>query len=240
MFDDPEIKAILCTTGGHNSNGVLPYLDYTLIKKNPKIFVGLSDPTAIINAIYAKTGLITFHGHSVMSDYGKGIHPYTEEYLEKAVMHLKPIGKIKELSNWEILKERVCEGTLIGGNLTILQCLIGTEYEPDWTDSILFWEEIGVEPFNIERKLIQLKQLGIFNKIKGMIVGKCVECETKPYNLKTTIQEVVQKVCSEYKFPILFNIDLGHTWEKITIPLGTKAKIDTKQREFSIIESGVL
>ncbi len=240
MFADSEVKAILCTAGGHNSNGILPYLDYSLIEKNPKIFVGLSDPTAIINAIYKKTGLITFHGPSVMSDYGKGINRYTEEYFGKAVMYSEPIGKIKELSNWEILKGGICEGTLIGGNLTILQCLIGTEYEPDWTDTILFWEEMGVEPFNIERKLTQLKQLGIFNKIKGMIVGKCVECETKSYNNKTTIQEVVQKVCSEFKFPIIFNVDLGHTMEKITIPLGTKAKIDTKRKDFFIIESGVM
>src|SRR3989344_19398 len=92
MFKDPEVKAILCTTGGYNSNGVLPHLDYQAIAKNPKIFVGLSDPTAIINAIYKKTGLVTFHGPSVMSDYGKGIHPYTEKYFEKAVMQVKPIG----------------------------------------------------------------------------------------------------------------------------------------------------
>ncbi len=240
MFVNPDVKAILCTTGGNNSNGMLPYLNYESIKRNPKIFVGLSDPTALINAIYKKTGLVTFHGPSVMSDYGKGIHPYTEKYFKKATMFSEPIGRIEELSAWEILKEGKAEGMLIGGNLSVLQLMIGTEYEPDWDNSILFLEEIGAEPQIIEHRLRQFQQRGILDKIKGMIFGRCVDCDIKTYKRKTTIPDVINKVCAAYTFPIIYNVDIGHTREKITIPLGLIGYIDTYKREFSILERAVI
>jgi len=239
MFASPEVTTILCTTGGYNSNGLLPYLNYDLIKNNPKIFVGLSDPTAIVNAIHKKTGLVTFHGPSVMSDFGKGIHPYTEKYFERALMGAEPIGRVEELSKWEILKEGKAQGRLIGGNLSTLQLMIGTEYEPQWKDCILFWEEIGAEPYFIEQKLIQFKQAGILNQLNGMIVGRCVDCEMKSFKRLTSIQEVVNKVCKDYKFPIIYNVDLGHTREKITIPLGVRGYIDTNNNEFSIVDRAV-
>lgn len=240
MFGNPKVIAILCTTGGFNSNGMLPYLNYDLIKRNPKIFVGLSDSTALINAIHKKTGLVTFHGPSVMSDYGKGIQPYTEKYFERAVMQQEPIGKIEEFSTWEVLKEGKAEGRLIGGNLSVLQLMIGTEYEPTWDDSIFFWEEISAEPHVIEHRLRQLQQRGVFDKIKGMIVGRCVDCDMKHFKRKTTIQEVVNKVSESHNFPILYNVDIGHTREKITIPLGVRGYIDTSKREFSILERAVI
>lgn len=240
MFANLEVKAILCTTGGFNCNGMLPYLDYELIRKNPKIFVGLSDPTALINAIHKKTGLVTFHGPSVMSDYGKGIHSYTEKYFEKATMHSDPMGRVEEFSTWEVLKEGKAEGRLIGGNLSVLQLMIGTEYEPNWDDSILFWEEIGAEPHIIEHRLRQFQQRGILDKIKGMIVGRCVDCDMKYFKRKTTIQDVVNKVCANYNFPIFYNVDIGHTREKMTIPLGVRGYIDTSKREFSILERAVI
>ncbi len=240
MFENPDVKAILCTTGGYNSNGILPYLDYEAIKRNPKIFVGLSDPTAIINAIHKKTGIVTFHGPSVMSDFGKGIHPYTEEYFYRTVSESRAIGSIKPFSKWEVIKSGKAKGKLIGGNLSTLQLLIGTEYEPNWEGAILFWEDIGVEPHNLENKLIQFRQAGILDKVKGMIVGKCVDCDMKSYKKLITVPEIVEKVCQGYTFPILYNIDLGHTREKITIPLGLEALIDTSSLELSITESAVI
>ncbi len=240
MFKDPEVKAILCTTGGYNSNGVLPHLDYQAIAKNPKIFVGLSDPTAIINAIHKKTGLVTFHGPSVMSDYGKGIQPYTEESFNLTVMNIDCIGDIKPFSEWEVLKDGKARGKLIGGNLSTLQLLIGTEYEPEWNGAILFWEDIGVEPHNLENKLLQFKQAGILDRIAGMIVGRCVDCEEKSYKRPLTIQQVVKKTCEEYSFPIIYNVDLGHTREKITIPIGLEALIDTSRLSLSILDSAVM
>lgn len=240
MFKDPEVRAILCTTGGYNSNGVLPYLDYQAIKENPKIFVGLSDPTAIINAIHRKTGLVTFHGPSVMSDYGKGIHPYTEENFNLAVANTDPINDIKPFSEWEVIKAGEARGKLVGGNLSTLQLLIGTEYEPEWDGAILFWEDIGVEPHNLENKLLQFKQAGILDKISGMVVGRCVDCEEKSYKKPLTIPQVVKRICEGYSFPVIYNVDLGHTREKITIPLGLEALIGTSKLRFSILESAVV
>jgi len=240
MFWDEEVRAILCTTGGYNSNGVLPYLNYDLMKTNPKIFVGLSDPSAIINAIHKKTGLVTFHGPAVLSDYGKGIHPYTEEYFTLATSNTSPIGEVRPLSTWETISPGNARGRIVGGNLSTLQLLIGTEYEPEWDGAILFWEDIGVEPQNLENRLVQFRQLGILDKIKGMVVGRCVDCDMKSYKNQATIPQVVREVCQGYNFPILYNVDLGHTREKITIPLGLDSSMDASKLRFSILESAVV
>lgn len=233
FFKDKSIKAIFCTTGGYNSNEILDFLDYRLIGKNPKIFCGLSDPTAILNAIYKKTGLITLHGPVVLWDFGVGIHNYTKKYFNKAISG-NPIGPIEEFSEWVCLKHGKAKGRLVGGNLATLQKLIGTEFEPDWRNKIFFWEAISKQPHELQAILVQLKQRGVFNKINGMVVGKCVSCENRLYKKAPNLINVIKNVCENYIFPILYNVDLGHTPEKITIPIGALATIVSQDNYFSI------
>lgn len=239
MLRNSQIKAIFTSRGGFCSNQLLPYLDFSLIKKNPKIILGYSDITVLLSAIYAKTGLITFHGPSVefvMPQWGN----FTKNYFLKALFESKPIGKIPALTRWKIIKPGRATGPLIGGNLSVLRTLIGTEYNPDWRNTILFWEDCKIDYEDLDHFLTHLKLVGIFDKLKGMIIGKN---HIKKPELKISPFFPPEKIILErtegYNFPILSEVDFGHDCEQITIPIGVKATIDTSKKLFSIDEAGV-
>lgn len=271
FFRDKEIKAIFTFIGGDHSNQILRYLDIDLIKKNPKIFLGYSDATVLHFALCAKIGLITFYGPSVLTQFAENprIFSYTEEYFKKALMDIRPIGKIKpspkwtdEILNWfkkddlkrprkmkknkgwQWLKDGKAEGPILGGCITSMMHLRGTEYWPDFSDSIFFWETPesnedftkGEKVENIDSYLTDLELSGVFNNIRGMIVGRFFghsEQETKE------IIKIIKTKLSRYKFPILVNVDIGHSDPVITIPLGVKTRIDSTKNLFEFQENGV-
>lgn len=240
MFADPTIHAVFCSNGGANSNRILHLIDYNLMIYNPKILLGLSDPTVLLAAIHAKTGLVTFHGPVVQFDMRWHYTPFTQKYMKKALQTTDPIGEITELSEVNILRKGKAQGRLIGGNLTSLQYLLGTPYEPNWQDCIFFWEDIFEEIHNLDAKLTHFKQAGVFDKIKGMVVGTLVECHEEEYPNCPPIEEIVLHLCHEYDFPILWDVNLGHTQNKLTLPLGVMAEINTTSPILQIIESGVV
>ena len=139
MFADDEIKAVICSQGGANANSILPLLDFEIIKNNPKIFLGISDITVLLNAIYQKTGLVTFHGNDIMWGFGTEHTDYDEQEFKDRLIEGK-IGEIKHNSEWGCIRDGVAEGVLIGGNLNCLNKLVGTEYLPDFKDKILLLE----------------------------------------------------------------------------------------------------
>lgn len=226
MFENDDIKAIFVAYGGTSANQMLPYIDYDLINKNPKIFVGLSDSSILSLAIYSKSKIVTFHGPTGYNFGESGMTKYTEKYFLKALCDPNPLGEIEELSKWIAIREGCAEDEIVGANLTLLQTLIGTPYEPNWNDKILFWEDLFVEYHTIDLILTHLKIAGVFDKIKGMVIGKLVECEEKEYTMKETFEEMILRLTKEYNFPILYNVDLGHTDDKITIPIGIKVKLE--------------
>jgi muramoyltetrapeptide carboxypeptidase len=250
MFKNPEIKGIFCSTGGFNSNRLLDLIDYDAIKKNPKVFVGCSDITVLLNAIHKKTGLVAFHGHNVEHGFSLGFNgrqKRSREYFEKAMMTGEPIGPVKSWGKTEILKKGKAKGVLIGGNLSALMTLLGTEYEPDWREKILFWEETSQTSQDIDFHLIHLKLCGVFKKISGMIVGKLTKCDIlRPDDdwkkeKALSIDQTIFEISRNYKFPIISGISFGHYYHSfhITIPIGVKATIDTSKKLFSIDELGV-
>ena len=207
FFEDKEVKAIFSFIGGNHSNQILKYLDFNLIKKNPKIFLGYSDATVLHFALHTKTNLVTFYGPAVLTQFAENpkVIPYTERYFKKALMTNKPIGKIqpsnqwtdeildwfkkedlkrprkmKKNKGWEWLKPGKAEGKILGGCITSMLHLRGTEYWPDFSDSVLFWETPesgddftkGEKVENIDSYLTDLENSGIFERIKGMIVAK--------------------------------------------------------------------
>lgn len=250
MFKDKKIKGVFCSIGGFSSNRLLDLIDYETIKKNPKVFMGFSDITVLLNAIHKKTGLVTFHGENVEYGFAKGLsgrYRYTGEYFKKAVMTGKPIGEVLPFSgSVKVLKQGEAEGALVGGNLSTLITLIGTEYEPEWEGKILFWEEFKQTPQDIDFRLTHLRQVGVFAKISGMVIGKLRECDF-PYWLRKSektkglsIRKIVLKICKDYEFPIIMNIPFGHVHPQIVLPIGVRAKIDTKESlPFSIVEKAV-
>jgi len=250
MFKNPRIKGIFCSTGGLSSNRLLGLIDYEAIKKNPKIFMGYSDITILLNAVHEKTGLITFHGENVEYGFSRGFqgrYRNMRVYFEKALMSNKPIGEIEPfLGPIKILRRGRAEGLLVGGNLEVLKVLIGTEYEPDWNGKIIFWEEFKETPQDIDFHLTHFREAGVFDKISGMVIGKLTECRFPQWLTKAEkkkglpIEKIVLEICKDFDFPIIMNLPFGHVHPQIVLPIGVKAQIDTeKSLPFSITEKAV-
>ena len=222
MFANPEIKAIFCAKGGANSNSTFEYLDYEMIKQNPKILCGFSDSTSITNMITGETGLVTFNGATF-----KSLTSWDTEYAYKQVIDKFVLGK-KELGEEEdkfyIIKEGVAEGKLIGGNLSLTANLSSGKYSIDFTDKILFIEELAAESDveMVSNYLYKMKQNGVFDKIRGIWVGN--------YEGEVPLEKILlDTLDEEYNFPIIKSNNFGHIDKKQVIPIGTKAKIDTNK-----------
>ena len=249
MFKNRDIKGIFCSRGGMSANRLLNLIDFKAMKQSPKVFMGLSDITVLLNAIYKKTGLVTFHGPNVEFGFSHGLknrHKFTEEYFRKAVMSPQPIGNVPGWKKIDVLKSGKASGILIGGNLEVLMTLLNTEYEPDWNNKILFWEESVRTTQEIDFWLTHLRLCGVFKKISGIVIGKLTGITTlrsgDDWNYKKTfpINKIVLEICRTHKFPIIKGFAFGHYYPQITLPIGVKATINTsKKLPFSIDEAGV-
>ncbi len=246
LFSDQSVKAIFAQTGGYSAISVLEHLDYELIAKNPKPFMGMSDMTLYHLALLTKTGLVGFHMDDVT--FGFGSERDTEinkELFRKFLMQTNPPGIIKPLSEWEEWRGGETQGHLIGGILQLISAGAGTEYFPkleDFTGSILFWEDVGQELHMIARNLYRLKYLGILDKISGMLIGKIKYI--KPIRdkevLEPTAKEMILDILKDYNFPIMANLDFGHFTVNIPMPIGIKVSFDTAKKELNFLESAVI
>ena len=220
MFADKEVKLIFSVSGGFNSNSVFDYLDYDLIKNNPKPLCGFSDSTSIENIIYEKTGVITFNGPTFKS-LTSWATPYGYEEVVKRFMD----GDMKlgqDDDEYITIKEGKAEGILVGGNLSLVSEMSAGKYSIEFTDKILFIEEFCLEspPEAVSNYLYNLKQNGVFDKIKGIWVGN--------YEGSVPLERVLLDVLEdECDFPIIKSNNFGHTEKKTVIPVGGKVIIDT-------------
>lgn len=225
MFADSNVDAIMCSQGGDTANSILPYLDFSLIKENPKIFQGISDITVLLNTIQKKTGLVTFHGNDVM--WGFGRNPTTfdrREFVNRLVKG--KTGVMNKNSRWKSIRDGVAEGHLMGGNLRCLLKLAGTEYQPDYSDSILFLEAFEITAGECEYMFHQLKQMGVFEGVRGVLVGYVWGLQKSANKRKQPqMEEVLRKTTSEYDFPIVKCDDFGHNRSNTSIPLGVSARL---------------
>ena len=224
MFADKEVKMIWCAKGGNNSNSTFEYIDYELIKKNPKIICGFSDITSITNMITEKTGLITFSGTNF-----KTIATDETDFSYKQALSRFVDGNLEfgpENEEYITIQEGKAEGELIGGNLSLTRGMVAGKYSLDFTDKILFLEELGFEtdPEATSNNLYYMKQHGVFDKIKGLWIGN-YEHESG-ISLEKIIMDVLD---GEYKFPIIKSNNFGHIERKTVIPIGTKAEINTDE-----------
>lgn len=223
MFRNPEIKAIFCASGGANSNSTFEYLDYEIIKNNPKIICGFSDSTSLTNIITQKTGLVTFSG-ATFKALTSWATPYSyEQVIKKFQQGSMLLGE--EDDEFITIKEGITEGKLIGGNLTLTASMCTREYSIDFTDKILFIEELCLEsyPEMVSHYLYQMKQNKVFDKIRGIWVGN--------YDGSVALEKILLDTLDEkYNFPIIKSNNFGHTEKKQVIPIGTKARIDTSKK----------
>jgi muramoyltetrapeptide carboxypeptidase len=236
MFKDPSIKAIICSQGGATANSCLPLLDWEGIRTNPKIFLGISDITVLLNAIYTKTGLITFHGNDVAWGFGRGPKLYDKQEFIDRFMNGK-IGLINSNGARTTIQGGIAEGTLLGGNLGCLLKLAGTPYFPDFDESILFLESYGFSPEGCYCNFTQLEQLGVFNKVKGIIIGYIYDEKSDERTI--CMEDVLKRVTSKYRLPILKVNDFGHNCANTVIPVGVKAKLNSDEKTIEILEECV-
>jgi len=237
MFGDPAVKAIICSQGGDTANASLPYLDWQVLADNPKVFLGISDITVLLNAIYAKTGLVTFHGNDVM--WGFGRHPTAydrQEFLARLVDG--KIGKVNAAGPRKAIRSGRAEGRLLGGNLRCLLKLAGTPYFPDFSGAILFIESLGFEPAGCDYMFRQLQQMGIFDQVAGVIVGYIDGVDNLP-DAPLHMEDVLMNVASDYRFPILKANDFGHNCPNTTLPVGARVRMDAEAGEIEILEACV-
>ncbi len=233
MFADKEVKMIWCAKGGNNSNSTFEYLDYELIKKNPKIICGYSDITSITNMITEKTGLVTFSGTNF-----KTIATDETDFSYKQALSRFVDGSLEfgaENEEYITIQKGNAEGELIGGNLFLTRGMIAGKYSLNFTDKILFLEELGpaTEPEECNNFLYYMKQNGVFDKIKGLWIGN-YEHESG-ISLEKIIMDVLD---GEYKFPIIKSNNFGHIERKTVIPIGAKAKINTEEKlKIKLVES---
>ena len=226
MFKNKEVKMIWCAKGGNNSNSVFEYLDYEAIKENPKIICGYSDITSLTNIIHEKTGLVTFSGTNFKTIATDETNYSYEEAIKRFVKGSLEIGK--EKTGYKTIKEGTAEGELVGGNLFLTRGMVCGKYSISFKNKILFLEELGIEtePAVINNFLYYMKQNGVFDEIKGLWLGNY------EHESKITIEEIVQEVLGdEYDFPSIKSNNFGHCETKTVIPIGTKARIDTNEKE---------
>lgn len=224
MFGDKEIKMIWCAKGGENSNTTFEYLDFQKIKKNPKIICGYSDITSLTNIITAKTGLITFSATNFKTIATDETDYSYNQAIERFVNKSLELGE--KTDEYKTIKEGFAEGQLIGGNLSLMRGLVVGKYSVDFTDKILFIEELGFEtgPEMVSNHLYFMKQNGVFDKIKGLWIGNY------EHESKIALEQIVlDTLNNEYKFPIIKSNNFGHIEKKIVIPIGTMARIDTSK-----------
>lgn len=231
-FLDKNVKAILTCIGGFNVNQILEYIDYSLIKRNPKIICGFSDITALINSIYAKTGLITYHGpHFSSFGFNKEIE-YTNAYFEKCLLKnssffIEPSEQAKE---YNVIQEGSNKGEIVGGNLCTLNLLQGTEFMPDLNNKILFLEDDNIVGdyfrYEFERNLQSLIQTSGFEGVKGIVLGRFADSCKMDIN---TIRRMISTKKPLNNIPIISNVDFGHEFPFATFPIGGVVKIEANE-----------
>ncbi len=243
MFNDKDVKAIFCVRGGYGSGRLLNKINYALIKKNPKIFVGYSDITALHLSIFKKTGLITFAGPMLTVDFAGKVNKFAEEIFWRILTSSKKIGKLHNPRNEKflILNSGKSEGKILGGNLTVLTSLVGTKFFPSFRNAILLLEEIAEVPYKIDRFFNQLKLAGIFNQINGIVLGKFIDCvENDKTKITLNLSQVIEDYFSELNVPVMYNFSHGHIKKNITIPIGLNCKINTSKGFIEITENAVI
>ncbi len=242
MFKNKNIKAIFSIRGGYGAGRLLDKIDYRIIRNNPKIFVGYSDINALQMAFFTKTGLITFAGPMVAVDFHDEVSKFTEEVFWRTITSNKVVGRIKNPGNEKIyvLNRGRAVGRILGGNLSLLTSLNGTEYFPKLKDAVLILEEINEAPYRVDRMLNQLRLSKIFKQIKGIILGHFVDCVEPDPNKRTfTLNEVIIEYFQKLKIPVVYNLKHGHVKDNITIPYGLRCVVNASRDYIEITENAV-
>jgi muramoyltetrapeptide carboxypeptidase len=252
MFADGEVKAIVCALGGSVAVRTLRLLDYDNIRSNPKIFSGMSNITTFHVAFLAKTGLMGLHQTDVVFGFGADMKSdeakYEMDLFFRITEKVEPIGLLPAFTEWKVWREGKAEGRLFGGSINSAETLLGTPYYPKLDEDIIFfWESIGQPIDELDAKLVHFRESGLFDKTKGMLIGKFREevpgssgnLGQKTKDMTDDIENLVLDIATDYHFPIIAGLDFGHYTPNLPLPMGIKATMDTAGAKVWLKESYV-
>ena len=246
MFGDPEVDGIFCVRGGYGSGRLLPYLDFDTIAANPKVLMGYSDITALLNSINLLTGLMTFHGPIAGTNFSE----YTLEQYRRVLVNPSAETRIGEAPPFETspgVVERTnrltpivpgsAEGRLLGGNLSLMVTLMGTPYEPVFDDAILFLEDVSEPPYSVDRMLTHLWLTGKLERVAGVVLGKFTDDD---YDSNTfSMEEVLRDRFEPLGIPTLRGVMIGHVDDQTVVPVGARARLDVAAGTLTLLETAV-
>jgi muramoyltetrapeptide carboxypeptidase len=236
MFEREDVRAILCARGGYGSNYLLPLIDLEVIRRNPKPLIGYSDLTSLLTWVSDETGLVTFHGPMAAKDFAHADGVDLESWF----------ASLEGTAGWSVNQMRTlmageAEGILYGGCLSILVASLGTPYEIQTGGTILFLEDVGTKPYQIDRMLMQLKHAGKFDGVRGIVFGEMQDC-VQPGGQSYSLEEVIVRVVGDLAIPIGFGLPSGHVRTRnITLPFGVPARLQAAANSatLTILEAAV-
>ena len=241
-FADDEVKAVICVRGGSGAARVLPLLDYTAIRANPKVLLGYSDITALHNAILAQTGLVTFHGPNGTGSWNR----FNADQFERVFFRRELMQYRNQVEAGDELVPRrnrtltiaggKASGELVGGNLTVLTALAGSPYLPDFTGRILFLEDVSEAPYRIDRMLSTLKLMGALDRIAGLVFGECTDCDPGEGYGSLTLDEILDDHIKPLGIPAYRGAMIGHIRQQFIVPVGGKVEMDADAGTFRLLE----
>jgi muramoyltetrapeptide carboxypeptidase len=248
-FADPDVKGVFPVGGGYGTMQILDRLDFSIIRRHPKIFTGYSDITALHLAFHKIAGLVTFHSPVVLSAFS----PYSQDYFRRALFEPRPLGVVRNPAEtnpirpqhpWRTVRPGTARGRLVGGNLTLISTTLGTPWEIDTRGRIFFIEDVGEETYSIDRMLTQLHLAGKFRDCVGVVWGECADCGPGVYKPSTatpfTLGETIDNLLGRLDVPVLSGLTIGHTADQATLPLGVMATLDATRGELTIEEAATL
>lgn len=246
LFSDKNVNAIIFLRGGYGTPRILRDLDYDIIRKNPKIMVGFSDITGLHLAIMKKTDLVTFHGPMLTSNIAKEDAPeYTFRTLLKMITEPEPLGSILEGSGIEkgfTITGGKVTAPLTGGNLSLIDTLVGTPWEMESKGKIVFMEEVGEANYRIDRLLTHLLNAGLLQEAAGIVLGQFSDCEIRKSageHPTQEMEEIFEERLGNLGIPVAYGFPIGHENLTTTLPMGIKATLDADKGDLIIEEAAV-
>lgn len=244
-FSDPEVDAVWCIRGGYGCTRLLPQVDFDLIRRNPKPFIGYSDVTALHLAIQKKTGLVTFHGPVAASDFPENTLQHFRAALIDPIINyeikIPGAGEILPGNEYKpfVIASGTARGKLTGGNLSLLAALAGTPYFPSFRKKVVFIEDVGEQPYRIDRMLTQLLQASDLNEAAAIALGVFYDCQPKPDSPSLTLEETLRDRLGNLGLPVVYGIPFGHVPHQATFPYGIEVELNVEKGTLTLLEAGV-
>jgi muramoyltetrapeptide carboxypeptidase len=245
-LSDPKVDAVWCIRGGYGVTRLLDRIDFAALSARPKPIIGFSDITALLNAVSRATGVISFHGPVARAS----MPPFSREHFDRVLTKAEPAGRLGRIPQTEnvllsqehrivTLRGGIAEGPLAGGNLSLLQCLVGTPWFPDLTGAVLFIEDVGEHLYRIDRILAQLRTIGALRQLAGVVVGQFSELVSAERDGSFGFDQVLAEYFSPLGIPVAYGFPIGHIDAQWTLPLGVRARLDADAGELELLEAAV-